>query len=176
MTLTDKVIEFLGKLPESDFRFDYYSWSRRNERGYNEGRINDYVRERCRAAMAPVEAKREVSRKLAQQRERELEKVIIAWAKHKDTITEGMRVKFKGTRDDGYRKVLKFERPSLQVIGYQFDYVRPWNKPEQKHTIRDSYATTTNHVSNIRQIMLPSGEWVKIRDYLKKNWDYYLKY
>lgn len=163
--LTEKILNFLASLPDTDFKFDYYSWSGRHKRQYEEARVSAYIQERSLKTMAPIVAKRGVNREAAAKRERELEKAIVSWAKKDGSIVEGMRVKFKGTRDDGYRKVVTFDKQSLQVVGYQFYYQRPWNNPKEE-LLCDTWATTSNHVSNIRQVIADNGKWVKIRDYL----------
>lgn len=163
--LADQVIEELKTLPDKAFlgkwKYDTYR------------RIEKYIDDRRRQAMKPIEERQARSAKKSLQREKELEAKILQHFKSGYlAITPGMRVKFKGTRDDGYRKV--HDVIGEQIIGFQFYYHRPW-PPRDKESrllplkIIDQTTTTSNHITNLRQVLV-SGKWKKIRDIINEDW------
>ena len=152
------ILTSLNALPDKEFkgRWDYIGW----------GELQGYIRERNAKANAPIRAKQEQAREKAFRREKELEKQILAWyrGKGKTWLRPDTRVKFKGTRDDGYRKILTFNGD--QIVGFQFYYQRSLNKKTDRYersNFVDQNTTTSNHVTNLRQVMV-GDEWLPIRE------------
>src|SRR6266496_2962830 len=133
MNIYNKLINYLEMIPDKEFtsKLDYSD--RQN--------LESYIRDRRNKAMKPIQEKRDITQARAKENEAKLEEKIVVWAKNPKNLYAGLRIKLKGTRDAGYRKVHSIN--GEQVIGFQFYYQRRLDK---KIVLIDKTSTTSNHI------------------------------